>query len=189
MPRSKHQNGARKGSVKSRQRSDMVFASHAIPTLTAERAAWLVKLLHAGLPAANAVAYILPDAPNQDAIAKVWMNDPLLLQATVTFMKGPWEELEPDQRLVLARDKFLAENAYFLYTHTLESLAADDQIGQAKYAYDTICAYLKGSEAVDDPVKAFLSEMEKKFRPAAGTPAEPDEPTPDHPDYEPHSTH
>jgi hypothetical protein len=132
MPRSRHQSGARKGSVKSRQRSDLTYPPRPIPRLTPEAAGQMVRLLHAGLPAEEAVRYVRPESQAADKIAAAWLRDPLMLDATALFIRGPWEDLDPDQRLILARDK---------------------------YAYECICDYLKTSEGVDDPVAKFLAEM------------------------------
>lgn len=171
MPRSSHRNGARKGSVKSRSRSDFAFpaASPAATALTPSRASAFVKLMHAGLPADQAVGYILPDCKEPRKLASTWANNPLTLDATVAFNKGAWEELEPESRLILARDKFLAEQAYFLYTHSFGTLADEDR-GKAKYAYESICEYLKGLESIDDPIAKFLSEMKLTVEKAGPTP-------------------
>jgi hypothetical protein len=118
----------------------------------------MVRLLHAGLPAEEAVRYVRPESQAADKIAAAWLRDPLMLDATALFIRGPWEDLDPDQRLILARDKFLAEQAYFLYTHQYQTLSDEDR-PRAKYAYECICDYLKTSEGVDDPVAKFLAEM------------------------------
>lgn len=175
MPRSKHTNGARKGSVKSRTRSDFAFPCVAkVEPLTPERAAAFVRLLHAGLPAADAVAMILPTATDEQVIDTVsaWGNNPVTLAALAEFSRGKWQDLEPEARLTLARDKWLAEQAYFLYTHNFSTIDPS-LMGSAKYAYASLCEFLGSRDQVDDPVAKFMAMMkdayEKKTVPATHT--------------------
>lgn len=131
-------------------------------TLTEERAASFVKLMHAGLPPDKAVIYIIPEAnPEQAArISAMWANAPLTLAATIVFTRGEWASLDADTRLAIARDKFLAEQAYFLYTHQYATLDGVD-LGKAKYAYEAISAYLSAQgSGGDDPLARFLKDLQ-----------------------------
>lgn len=135
--------------------------------LDQSRALSFVKLIYAGLPPRDAVGFILPDAPiaKRQDIASEWANSPLTLAATQLFTEGvAWEELSPDARLTLARDKFLAENAYVLYTNSLHTALTDEKApigaGALRSAYTTIVNHLDSrGKGDDDPTDAFLKGL------------------------------
>lgn len=144
-----------------RERSDLTRESP-LPLLDATLAYRFVQLLHAGLPIRKALGYLEPTCSDTqlDRLAATWPNDTLVFQATLAFTRGEWPTLDKDARLTLARDKYLAELAYFLYTRSFSE--AGDDLGRVKYAFAVIHEYLVSQGSGDtNPMRDFLTDLAK----------------------------
>jgi hypothetical protein len=135
------------------------------PTLTADTARELAKLLAAGLPQLKAMAYVAPayflsarkwQLPKWRAR---WMNSPLLLDAVRTLNGASWTDLDPKRRLEISLDKHYAELAYYLYHHDFARLTGED-LDKAKIARGALVEKLSEGKAGDDaPFAVFMREL------------------------------
>jgi hypothetical protein len=101
------------------------------PTLTAAIASDFVKLLSAGVPGADALAYFAPShaAFSQQAKGEwldAWMADPLVLKAVNEWNHGAWETLSEDRRVELALGLATNQMAHFLYTNAYHTVSGAD---------------------------------------------------------------
>lgn len=136
------------------------------PRLTPDLAYELVKLLHAGLPQLQAMAYLVPEYDR--GVSKTlrigwrrrWMNDPLLLDAAKRLNGGEWVSLDAERRLEIALDKHYAELAYFLYTHDYADLEEVD-LKKADVAREALAAKLNAAESEGDdaPWTRFVRDL------------------------------
>lgn len=135
------------------------------PKLTATYAYEFVKLLHAGIPPLQALSYFAPKhyaalLPKDRAtwLAK-WLNARLLVDATTTFNKAKWQDLDKDSRLTIALDKHMAELAYFLYTSNYQDVEGQD-LKKSIDARTAILTYVKeGDGDSDTPFMKAMKDL------------------------------
>lgn len=162
MPKvTRERRGASKPSKRGREARDPATRPEGRPELTPNLAYQFVQLTHAGLSPQAAVGYIAPNLTSQACldVAKDWQGTEFVFQATLTFIgRKPWHEMPADARLTLARDKHLAELAYFAYTKRFDT--AGEDLGKLKYAYATIANHLAGKGAGErNPMDEFLEDV------------------------------
>lgn len=129
---------------------------------TPAQAAKFVKLLNAGVPALDAIRYVLPQIADADCDARLalWSTSTALADANAQTTGGAWEDLDPDVRIALALDKHHAELAYFLYTHRFDSSTDPSTARKMEEARTALAAQQKGNAPADDsPWSRFVSEQ------------------------------
>lgn len=147
------------------------------PPLTPAFAAEFVKLLHAGISPLHALAYFAPqhfdslDRSGRLAWLSKWERDPLMATASVSFMKGLWQDLDKDTRLEIALDKHMAELAFLLYSSNYKD-AEGTELKKLDSARDAITQWIsQGDESADTPyVRALRDLLEGKLHDSLGPP-------------------
>lgn len=143
------------------------------PKIVALMASDFARLLAAGVPSIDAAAFVAPayyeSAERKDfrKWASVLANDRRTLDAVVELNGGQWIDLQPQERLVIARDKYLAECAYVLYTHS-RAEADEDLARLMERCYERVVEYLKdapdqSNSAFNRFIKQFAPEWKKKL--------------------------
>lgn len=141
------------------------------PELTKDVAEQFVKVLAAGVPAADALVYFAPEhfaaiTPEQIATwQRQWLTAPIVVRAFNAFNGGAWEELDKVRRLELAVDRTLAELAYFLYTHNYQDCYGIE-LTKHDAARKDLMAFIKAQSSGDDDapwVKAMREIIEGKI--------------------------
>lgn len=129
---------------------------------TAEQAYEMAKLLLAGVPQDDALAYVLGsvEAGVLAVALPRWMQSRLVVDALATLAGGRWPDLEPDARLDVALDKHNAELAHYLYTHDFET-AEGKELGKLKYAREALSAERSGRLQANSPFMKFLATILK----------------------------
>lgn len=94
---------------------------------TPAQAATFVRLLTAGIPKLEALAYCTRDCPaptstdHERTRLQTWGSDPHVVHAVRAANGGEWADLAIEKQTALALDKHLAELAYFVYSHSFEN--------------------------------------------------------------------
>lgn len=169
--------------VAGRTRSDFVRVDP--PSLTADTAYEFVKLLHSGLDAPHALAYLAPayiaslagKRAEFNTLVVQWARSPLVLDATTKLNGGAWHKLEPDDRLRIALDKHYAELAYFLYTHDFAIVDGQD-LKKATDAREALAKKLEGNDGPGTPTDAFIKILMEQGAKAFDRPVQIGEPFP-----------
>lgn len=144
-----------------------------MPKLTDTVALEFVKLIHTGISAESAVIFLVPSIAASELdddskvafaekIVKQWHKSRLVFDALARFSGGAWQDLDPDRRLSITRDKAYAEMAYFIYSHDYAKLEGVDlkKYNDARVAIDE---RLKGSDNVDSPFEKALRAIAKRM--------------------------
>lgn len=130
---------------------------------TEQQAYDLAKLLRAGVPQPDALAYVLGpglDPRSASAILFTWLRSPALRDALATLNGGAWPTLAPEARLDVALDKHYAEMAYFLYTHDFEQ-ATGPELRKLDTARQALEAQRTGKLQANSPFMKFLTAILK----------------------------
>ena len=136
------------------------------PELTWDIARQLVRLLSAGIPPMECLAYFAADhwiAIDKEGRAKwltEWTTHDLVIRALSAFNGAPWEDLDKDARLQLALDKQMAELAYFCYTRDYATADGID-LKKLDTARHDLMEYLsaKGAGDQDSPWMQALRDI------------------------------
>lgn len=137
--------------------------------ITPDRARAFALLLSAGFPPATALAQVAPQIAwtKESALAtgRTWSRSSLVLDALVLVhaapgqVPAPWLTLDPDVRLVIARDKHLAALAYLLATTHYGELTAEGR-DEASRAAKTLSDYLDAHPPrTDDPFTVAMRQI------------------------------
>lgn len=144
---------------------------------TAEQAEQFALMLQAGLPAAEALLYFLPEEqreqadPGQVALwAKKWANSKAVAKAMVGLQQGEWSALDPKRRIELALEKHYNEMAYFLYTHNYVDLNAALDRAKADTCRVALEAKLAGLSGSTNALAAFWQDVSSGKLTLAGAP-------------------
>lgn len=141
------------------------------PELTKDTAEQFVRVLAAGVPAADALVYFAPEhfaaiTPEQIATwQRDWLTAHIVIRAFNSLNGGAWETLDKDRRLELAVDKTLAELAYFLYTHNYQECYGIE-LTKHDAARKDLMTYIKARSSGDDDapwIKAMREIVEGKI--------------------------
>lgn len=147
-----------------RQRIRSDIPKGVMPELTAVTALEFVKLLHAGLPADHALAYMAPDyyatigEPARKTLVGRWLSSRIVLAATEQLHEGKWAKLPLAKREEIALDKTFGQLAYYLYTHDYATLEGPD----LKKANDARVALMEKLKATD--VEGDETPMQRLMR-------------------------
>lgn len=156
---------------KRRERYDKRLANQQ-PTLTAESAYEIAKLLAAGCPIGVACAFVWPkyDASlvgysDDDVVRARWhenvARDRLTLDAVTKLNGAEWQNLPKEERLQIALDKHFAECAFVLYTNNY-STAENDVKRTMDVAAERLMRKIGDKEREDlSPMFAWVKEFIK----------------------------
>lgn len=151
------------------------------PQLTGEIAYALARMLMAGIPFQQAVAYFAPDtwakmqARDRKAWVTRWANDPALTLEMAKLQGAAWHELEPDTRLAFALDKHEAELAYYLYRHNFVQAEDEGVLTKMKEARTHLSAKLAAKEGAGAEA-AFKRAIQDIVDGKTGTDRQPGQP-------------
>lgn len=126
-----------------------------------EQAEQFALMLHAGLPAGDAILYFMPEGSDLGACidaARRWEKHRLVLAALDALNGGEWVGKSPQERIELSLEKVYNEMAYFLFSHNYGDLQGDKQ-RKADTCRLALEAKLAGMAGKMDALYQFWSDM------------------------------
>jgi hypothetical protein len=133
-------------------------------TPTEVQASQFAIMIAAGLPAADALRYFLPEEAVVDTttlaeMARRWQRNRLVGEATSRLQGGDWTSLSKEQRIQLALDKHRGEMAYLLYSHNFADEMNPAVLNKMNTARQSLEAFLAGNAGKHDPFADFMRDL------------------------------
>jgi hypothetical protein len=133
--------------------------------LSEDNALQFAVMLHAGLPAAEAILYFTEsDDPAEIGLQlRRWMASKMVRSASAKLMKKPWQQMSLDERCRYALDQHYSQLAYLLHS---EHYGEADLAHKAKLdtARSAIEAKLAGMAGKTDALSQFVADLRAGVR-------------------------
>jgi hypothetical protein len=133
--------------------------------LDADNALQFAVMLHAGLPANEAILYFA-DSDDPGEIASQlhrWMKSKLVRSASAGLMRKPWQSMSLDERCKYALDQHYSQLAYLLHSEHYGQ-AEPALKGKLDTARNAIEAKLAGMAGKTDALSQFLMDLKTGSR-------------------------
>lgn len=128
---------------------------------TPEQASAFAVMLHAGLPAGEAILYFSDfiDAAEAAAAVAVWQRSMLVRKALQALIGKPWATMTLGERMQCALDQHYSQLAHFLHSHHYSEMGPADK-AKADSARVALEAKVAGTAGKTDALTRFFDDLQ-----------------------------